>query len=118
MGGPIIENFEKDFGNYHQFNFTVGFYADNEELPEIQEEITIYPNPNNGEFGVEIVGNVDNNAVLTIFDLMGRQVHQEQMKATISNASSMVDLRHVESGHYLVKIVTPNGSYTKELIKK
>jgi len=117
VGGPIIENFEKDFGNYHQFNFTVGFYADNEELPEIQEEITIYPNPNNGEFGVEIVGNVDNNAVLTIFDLMGRQVHQEQMKATISNASSMVDLRHVESGHYLVKIVTPNGSYTKELIK-
>ena len=84
----------------------------------MEEEVTIYPNPNDGEFGVEIVGNIDNSAELEIYDLMGRKVHTGAMSATISNASSLVDLRHVESGHYIVKIITPIGVYTKEFIKQ
>ncbi|NRA12610.1 MAG: hypothetical protein HRT57_11705, partial [Crocinitomicaceae bacterium] len=45
VGGPVMENFEKDFGNYNQYNFTVGFHLEAEELGEVTENLLIYPNP-------------------------------------------------------------------------
>jgi len=118
VGGPVMEMFEQDFGNYHQYNFTVGFDLGTEELTDIDEELIIYPNPNDGVFGIELVGNVDYSADLEIYDLMGRKVHQETMNAGLTSASSTVDLSNVQAGHYIAKIITPNGVYTEEFVKQ
>ncbi|MEJ6755904.1 MAG: T9SS type A sorting domain-containing protein [Crocinitomicaceae bacterium] len=118
VGGPVMENFEKDFGNYNQYNFTVGFHLDAEELGEIEDKLMVYPNPNDGVFGIELVGRVDNNAELEIYDIMGRKVFSEKMKTSLTTANSNVDLSAVESGHYIVKVITPNGVFTEEFIKK
>jgi hypothetical protein len=118
VGGPIMENFEKDFGNYNQYNFTVGFHLDAEELGEIEDKLMVYPNPNDGVFGIELIGRVDNKAELEIYDIMGRKVFSEKMTTSLTTANSNVDLSTVESGHYIVKVITPNGVYTEEFIKK
>ena len=118
VGGPIIENFEKDFGNYNQYNFTVGFNADVDELIDLDESLTVYPNPNNGTFSIELIGNVDHKADLEIYDIMGRQVHTEKMQASGTSASSTLNLPYVPAGHYIIKVVTPNGVYTEEFIKQ
>ena len=78
----------------------------------------VYPNPNDGVFGIELVGRVDNNAELEIYDIMGRKVFSEKMKTSLTTANSNVDLSAVESGHYIVKVITPNGVFTEEFIKK
>jgi hypothetical protein len=117
VGGNYITIFPTDWGNYHRFSFSVGFGLglDDEELAH---EIAIYPNPTNGIAMIEVSGYVGNEASLMIFDMMGRPVHSEAMNATGTFAEAQVDLSHVPSGNYIVKIITRDQVYTKELIKK
>lgn len=118
VGGPIIENFEKDFGNFNQYNFTVGFNLDVDELVDLDEDLKVYPNPNNGLFNIELIGNVDNYADLEIYDIMGRKVHSEKMIANLTSANSTVNLENIPAGHYVIKVITPNGAYTQEFVKQ
>jgi len=118
VGGTIVETFESDFGNYHQFNFTVGFDLGIDDLGDIEEEISIYPNPNNGNFDVEISGNIDYEATLQVIDIMGREVAKEKMNAKLDFAHAKLNLDGIPSGHYIVKIQTANGIYTKEFVKQ
>jgi len=118
VGGVFIENFEPDFGNYNRFNFSVGFDLGIEEIGDIEEEILIFPNPNNGLFDVEIVGNVHHEAYLEIFDIMGRKVFGGAMNAKVDFANAKIDLTDLPAGHFIVKVKTPVGVYTEEFIKR
>ncbi|MFT5779355.1 MAG: hypothetical protein ACI837_002313 [Crocinitomicaceae bacterium] len=117
VGGPYIEFFPGDFGNFHRYNFSVGFTVNTGE-EDLDHEIFIFPNPNNGVFDIELSGYIGNEAELKIYDLMGRIIHQEEMEAQTNFASSKVELLNVPAGHYLVKIVTANGVYTEEFVKQ
>lgn len=115
VGGTWIEFFPADFGNFHRYNFSVGFTVDTEEQ-ELDHEIVIFPNPNRGAFDIELSGYVGSDAELQIVDLMGREILREKMNAQSNFASSKVELLDTPAGHYLVKIVTANGVYTEEFV--
>jgi hypothetical protein len=115
VGGTWIEFFPADFGNYHRYNFSVGFTVNTEEQ-ELDHEIVIFPNPNRGAFDIELSGYVGNEAELQIFDLMGREVLREKMNAQSNFASSKVELLDAPAGHYVCKIVTAKGVYTEEFV--
>jgi len=117
VGGSYIEFFPADFGHYHRFNFSVGFALGTDEL-ELDHEVNIFPNPTNGITTIEISGAVNNEANLFIYDMMGRQVHTEKMNATGTFADAFPDLSNLTNGSYIVKIVTKEQVYTKELIKQ
>lgn len=115
VGGTWIEFFPADFGNFHRYNFSVGFTVNTEEQ-ELDHEIVIFPNPNGGAFDIELSGYVGNDAELQIFDLMGREILREKMNAQSNFASSKVELLDTPAGHYIVKIVTAKGVYTEEFV--
>ena len=115
VGGTWIEFFPADFGNFHRYNFSVGFSVNVEEQ-ELDHEIVIFPNPNRGAFDIELSGYVGNEAELQIYDLMGRQVLREKMNAQSNFASSKVELLDTPAGLYIVKIVTATGVYTEEFV--
>ncbi len=115
VGGTWIEFFPADFGNFHRYNFSVGFTVNTEEQ-ELDHEIVIFPNPNSGAFDIELSGYVGNEAELQIFDLMGREIIREKMNAQSNFASSKVELLGAPAGHYVVKIVTATGVYTEEFV--
>ena len=117
IGGSFIEFFPADFGNFHRYNFSVGFTVNTEET-NLDHEIVVFPNPNDGVFDIELSGFVGNEAELQIFDLMGREVFKEKMNAHSNFASSKVELLNVPAGHYLIKVVTARGVYTNEFVKK
>ncbi|MFT5859532.1 MAG: hypothetical protein ACI865_001635 [Flavobacteriaceae bacterium] len=117
IGGSFIEFFPADFGNFHRYNFSVGFTVNTEET-NLDHEIIVFPNPNDGVFDIELSGFVGNEAELQIFDLLGREVFKEKMNAHSNFASSKVELLNVPAGHYLIKVVTAKGVYTKEFVKK
>ena len=117
VGGSYIEFFPNDFGNYHRFNFSVGFGLGTDEL-ELAHEVRVFPNPTNGLCMIELDGAVNNEASLVIYDLMGRPIHSEKMNATATFADAYVDLSHLPTGKYIVKIVTKDQVYTKDLIKQ
>ncbi len=116
IGGPIVEYFPTDFGNFHRYNFSVGFTVNLDE-EELDHEIKVFPNPNDGVFEVELLGSIGNKAEIQIYDLMGRQVFSEKMNANGDFASSSLELQHIPAGHYMIKIVTSERVYTKEFVK-
>jgi hypothetical protein len=117
VGGSYIEFFPGDFGNYHRYDFSVGFTMD---VPEndLTHEIAIFPNPSSGLTTVEVSGAVNNNASLEILDLTGRLIHSEKMNASADFAESFVDVSSYKLGTYLVKIKTNDRVYTKSLVKQ
>ncbi|MEI8117464.1 MAG: T9SS type A sorting domain-containing protein, partial [Flavobacteriia bacterium] len=116
VGGSYIEFFPADFGSYHRYDFSVGFTLDVKE-EELAHEIAIYPNPTNGVTTVEVSGSVYNDASIELYDLSGRKLMQEKMNATQFFAESFLDLSAMNAGTYLVRIITNQRVYTKELVK-
>lgn len=116
VGGGFLEFFPADFGNFHRYNFSVGFTVGIED-ENLDHKIVLFPNPTNGLLNVELSGSVGNEAEMQIVDLMGKEVLREKMNALATFASSSVDLTEIPAGHYLVKIVTAEGVYIEEFVK-
>lgn len=117
VGGGIFESFPTDFGNYHRYNFSVGFTVGIEELTEDQH-VMIFPNPNSGEFTVEVAGAIGNKANLQIIDLSGRTVYQGNMDGDESFAQSKLNLTELQSGQYIAIVRTEKSIYTEKFIKR
>ncbi|MBI1835730.1 MAG: T9SS type A sorting domain-containing protein [Flavobacteriia bacterium] len=117
VGGSNVEAFPSDFGRYYRTDFSVGFTLDLNEK-NLDHEIKVFPNPNNGIFNIEINGFIENEANLEVFDIMGRKILTQSMNATALFAESEVDITNAPSGAYIVKITTGESVYTKQFIKR
>ena len=117
VGGTYIEFFPGDFGSYHRYDFSVGFELGIDET-DLEHKIAIFPNPTNGMTTIEVNGAVNEQASIEIYDLMGRKIYSEEMNASQYFAESFIDLSAINSGTYIVKIITNQRVYTKELIKQ
>jgi hypothetical protein len=117
VGGSYIEMFPGDFGRYHRYDFSVGFTVGLEEN-KLDHEIAIFPNPATNQATIEISGSVNNDAQLVMYDIMGREVLSEKMNASDYFAESYIDLSTLNKGTYIVKIITNQRVYTKELVKQ
>jgi len=66
--------------------------------------INLYPNPNNGQFEIELSG-VNDKSSLEIYNLLGEIV----LKATLNSYSNRLDLSKEASGIYIYKILSVTG---------
>jgi hypothetical protein len=73
-----------------------------EKIPDISD-LTIYPNPGNGIFNLEMYLNIVTDVELTAYNMIGQQVWQQTMKG-VSVIHDLVDLQHLEPGVYLMNI--------------
>ena len=76
-------------------------------------DITIYPNPTKGELRIRNYecGIMD----VEIFDAFGRMQNVESRK---QKSETFVDISHLSSGIYFVKITTEKGVITQKVVKK
>lgn len=116
VGGPNVEVFPRDFGNFHRFNFSVGFTLGQENL-EFDGEIGLYPNPNDGSFFVECLGLTDNNSIVEVRDMMGRVLLTKTLDVNDGFASSHINLGDVPAGNYFVVVKSEKGVFTKKMVK-
>lgn len=118
VGGTTLETFPGDFGNYHRYNFSIGMEnLSTEELIE-NSSLFIYPNPNNGEFYIDLGGKNVNQAELEVSDLSGRTILKQRMQAGPNSAETTVDLHEAPSGLYFVKVTTGGRVYTEQFVKQ
>lgn len=73
-------------------------------------ELVLYPNPNNGQFQLDLVSD---NADVTIYDVTGKVV----LRKTISD-NEMIDLSNAGKGIYMVQITSGNTVTNKKVIIK
>lgn len=85
-------------------------------VPEInaQNELTIYPNPNNGEFNI-IFDKELRNANIKIYSLEGKLIKQLDQINEESNQPIKLDLTNFENGIYFVYLYSANEYYYSKI---
>ena len=74
--------------------------------------ITIYPNPTTGELRIKNCElRIDE---IEVFDIYGRKINS---KFKNQNSELVIDISHLQSGIYFVKIFTEQGAYVEKIIK-
>ena len=76
--------------------------------PQIQKELSIYPNPSTGTFNIE---NLETNQTYQVYDVNGRLV-----KASIVN--NQLDLSNEPNGVYLLRVQLENGEVVSKKLMK
>ncbi|RYY72071.1 MAG: T9SS type A sorting domain-containing protein [Chitinophagaceae bacterium] len=73
--------------------------------------LTIYPNPSSGILNVS--SDKLQDVLIEIYDLNGRMVFSDKN----FNTQKTIDIQHLQSGMYLVKLIAEEISYTQKIIK-
>ncbi len=76
--------------------------------------ISLYPNPNNGEFTCELNLKKDTKATITITDITGRLLSETQITLAAGKTLVPLNVSNSSKGVYLIKIQTESGTINKK----
>jgi len=88
-------------------------------IPDAREEIVspialyAYPNPNNGEFKIEIA-NAPSEGTIEIYNLLGALIHKQK----IVNQVNSIDISNEANGLYFIKVISDNNVIAEQKILK
>ena len=83
------------------------------QLYNLTSQISIYPNPTNGKFTIEIKNAEIKNLKLEITNLLGEII----LQSTITNRQSTIDLTNQPAGIYFVRIIGGTQSMNQKMVK-
>jgi hypothetical protein len=71
---------------------------------DLSNGVKLYPNPTNGSFQIEFIGNSEFE-ILRVFDNLGRLIYQ----TSVRNQPTAIDLQNEPSGTYRVELIGKTG---------
>lgn len=78
-------------------------------------EVKLYPNPNNGQFTIEIKTDQSNNAALQILSMQGKLVYEENTINTLGYTKT-IDISNLPKGIYYLKLTTDLGVAVEKIV--
>ncbi|TXH56146.1 MAG: T9SS type A sorting domain-containing protein [Bacteroidia bacterium] len=75
-------------------------------------DVVLYPNPNQGQFSLDYNSLQNELVTVHVYDMMGKNVYQNNWKVTTGNNQTSIVLPTVSKGNYLVKVSAKTGSRT------
>ena len=117
VGGFTFENFEKDFGNYIKYNFTVGFALETPE-EELNYNFEVFPNPSTGVFNLALDNFTGAQVVIEVYNELGQKMNSfvKQNTNVEGYLKTQLDLSNLEKGIYFLKVQSDNRLQTKSII--
>ena len=103
------------------FNSSVGILTQGFQQPSnatisIEEatlaEVSIYPNPTNGQFSLTINASANGSATVRIYDLLGQTIKEQEISISNGVNRLMFDIRGCSSGIYMLYYRDQIGSKT------
>jgi hypothetical protein len=92
-----------------QVRDTVSGQADSKaKALELDKEVAIYPNPNNGVFTISLASLDAPQVDLRIINVIGNEIHHEVISHAELQTAKTIDLTKFAKGLYYVKIETDN----------
>ncbi|PLX04931.1 MAG: hypothetical protein C0595_01415, partial [Marinilabiliales bacterium] len=79
-------------------------------------KVSVSPNPNNGEFKLEISSNENSSFSLKIINYQGVEMAGQKDVSAQSNYSQNFDFSELPSGIYLISIKSENRIYSKKVL--
>jgi len=99
---------------YSNANYICSLCGGSRINENLQQQITLYPNPTTGELRIENgelkIENVE------IFDLFGKTVFSNHF--INSSSHQRVNISHLPTSAYILKIITEDGVFTEKIIKQ
>jgi hypothetical protein len=115
VGGTIIKNFEKDFGGEILYYFSVNAVATGiqNDTEKTDFKVSVYPNPNNGDFTLDVLNPEISNWDYTITNAYGQVIRKESFKNSQTYLNT-ISLKEFSAGVYFISV--NNG--TQQSVKK
>jgi hypothetical protein len=79
-------------------------------------QLHVYPNPNNGEFVLEIELEDNQDIQLNISNVLGQLVYEKAFHNIQGLYSQRVDLSEYPTGVYCLKVIGERGAYTRQIV--
>ncbi len=96
-------------------SFTLVIYPNpTTSLDTLSNKINVSPNPSNGDFKVDFGQLNLDKALLSVYDMQGKEVFSSQKL----NAQTNISLGNMPNGVYIMKVSTSKGNIYKRLIKQ
>ncbi|WP_367391534.1 T9SS type A sorting domain-containing protein [Lewinella sp. LCG006] len=105
------------FGCSDQLTVTIDVIIGTEELVDLIGDITLAPNPTQGQSNVRAEFNQSVDARIDVVNLLGQQIWQSPLLERVDTINQTVDLSQVPAGIYLVRIQAAGQTKTIKLVK-
>ena len=79
------------------------------------ENLSVYPNPNNGEFSIAFNSKSSDDIIIQIYDMRGRAIFNTTYN-TVNRFEEVIRLNNAQSGVYLLRISDGPQKVTKRII--
>jgi PKD repeat protein len=80
------------------------------------DNLSIYPNPNNGNFKIHTSVNDNENYMLHVMNLLGETIYTERLVPTGNTLEKEVNLGPISPGIYLLSIEGGREKYTQKIV--
>ncbi len=117
LGNKIVISFVNTNGNGNNL------FVDNVNITgivgiedDVQSMIQIYPNPNDGQFRLEIGELGVGTSSLSVVDMTGREVFRKDIEGNGNNFSTDLDLRRLSNGVYYLEVRSEAGRQVRKLV--
>jgi len=97
-----------------QLHTTVAGCSPSTNITELNNSLTVYPNPNNGDFFITNKGESD-NIEIHVFDIQGKEVYNSILNIS-SAGSEMISLSNLNKGLYILHMNTNKGRTVQNII--
>jgi hypothetical protein len=87
---------------------------DPEKITAIEDAISIFPNPSDGEISIEFQAPLAQEASIQLTDLLLNSVHQSTVPQ--NGQLKKIDVKSLTDGIYLLKIESSNASVTRKVL--
>lgn len=99
-------------------NKSISVFFDNcTGISDVPKSVTtsVYPNPNNGTFTVDVQGARMSNAVLKVVNSLGMTVYQENNLQVNENMTKTISLKNQSAGIYFLVLQSGNTRITQKI---
>ncbi len=112
----VVDFFNQDTGTLNSWSIEVcstsSLSVDDDEL---LSDLSIYPNPNDGEFNVNFSPKSGEDITIEVFDIRGRRILTNTYNS-VSRFEEVIRLNNAQSGMYLLSISDGGQKVTKKII--
>ena len=81
---------------------------------------SLYPNPTDNEFTIEVSSDVANNLVVEVYDILGNLLKHEIHQLATGTGSIKTNIENYKDGIYFVRVLDNQNNilYTQKVIKQ
>lgn len=118
VGGGMIQTFDSDFGAYTSYSFSVGYAVGIEENETPNYEVSVYPNPNQGEFTLTLDNITGDDIAIEIYNELGAIAYSESITSmnSVGYMQKNINLSELSEGIYILRVISDNKAVTRRFV--